>query len=742
MNKSLNLSSTLIALPLLALSCSIGCAKQQDDTSTTTAPATPQAAPATPSAATTAATATPPSWQKDAVIYCVNPEIFSSQGLAGVTAQIPRIKALGATVIWMMPFQPIGQAGNFAGAPRISGQSRYDMTDLKGIDPKEGTHADLTALLAAAHAAGMHVIMDVAINQTSWDSPLIEQHPEYYYHTDSNPQNVNSIDYGFPNGFRDKDIAGVDIRTDKYGAQTYMKGVLQYWLDAGFDGFRFDSGDSPKGDTRDLGQPYAQSLYTSLNPDGKYMWLGEENTPELADKPYTLDYDWDVAFYSQYGPFGNFLLQDTAKSGTGVATLEQVVNADAPGGPGLGRGGFPAGYQHMIMLMDWDTDIDYALCGGFPQVLDAAAFNLTIPGVPLVYNGEEVGNDHGGNNTHTPIDWSSPNAAKFSNFYKSMLALRKANPALSDGTLNWTSNSNKSVNVATYQRLSGSNECYVEVNFSNKPQTGTLAVPGGTGAWKDISPTVAPGKMAHPLPSAGKFTLAPYDYAVFSRTAANVPSAAPASQAGTGSAPAAAPVPAAPTGAAGTAPGTSGGTKNLHGTQTSITSPGVFNLDTLGATDWAAWGNNATDFDHKASGGMKISNATAVGGSLNPFDSQYLGFTYTGGTPDATATGETKGYYNQGSVGDGIQFTAPATTTPQTLTVFVGGYASGGTLTATLSDNSAPAYTDVQPAKPGLSYYNYYTLTYKAAKPGQTLTVKWIMSAPGTNVTLYAAALK
>ena len=378
----------------------------------------------------------------------------------------------------------------------------------------------------------------------------------------------------------------------------------------------------------------------------------------------------------------------------------------------------------------------------FPQVLDAAAFNLTIPGVPLIYNGEEVGSNVGGNNTHIPINWHSPNAAKFTTFYKTMLALRKANPALSEGTINWTANSNNSVNVATYQRLSGSNECYVEVNFSSKPQTGTLTVPGGTGAWKDVSPVVSPGKTAHPLPSAGKFTLAPYDYAVFSRTAANVPAAAPASQAGTGTAPAAAPVPSAPTGVASTTTGATSGTDGLRGTVTNITSPGVFNLDTLGATDWAAWGNNATDFDHKASGGTKISNATAVGGALSPFDSQYLGFTYTGGTPDATSTGETKGYYNQGGVGDGIQFTAPASTTPQTLTVFVGGYASGGTLTATLSDNSAAAYTDVQPAKPGISYYDYYTLTYKAAKPGQTLTVKWIMSSPGTNVTLYAAALK
>ncbi len=72
--------------------------------------------------------------------------------------------------------------------------------------------------------------------------------------------------------------------------------------------------------------------------------------------------------------------------------------------------------------------------------------------------------------------------------------------------------------------------------------------------------------------------------------------------------------------------------------------------------------------------------------------------------------------------------------------VYVGGYASGGTLTAQLSDGSAPNY--VHSAFSGTGQYDaVYTLTYKAASAGKLLTVKWVQSSGSGNVTLQAATL-
>ncbi len=83
----------------------------------------------------------------------------------------------------------------------------------------------------------------------------------------------------------------------------------------------------------------------------------------------------------------------------------------------------------MSLTQDWDLGKDLQICGGIPNTLDAAVFNYTLNGVPLLFNGEEVGNDVSGNNTHAMIDWSSPNAAKFTSFYTQLIALRTANPA-------------------------------------------------------------------------------------------------------------------------------------------------------------------------------------------------------------------------------------------------------------------------------------------------------------------------
>jgi len=191
--------------------------------------------------------------------------------------------------------------------------------------------------------------------------------------------------------------------------------------------------------------------------------------------------------------------------------------------------------------------------------------------------------------------------------------------------------------------------------------------------------------------------------------------------------------------------GASGGA--LAGSGTAVKATTAVNLTTLGTSDWAHWGQTgASGFDHKSSGGSQISNVTAVGGATaGQFTDSIQQMTWTDGTPTASATSSAIGIYAAGT-GKGFSFTAPADTTSRTLTVYVGGYKSGGTLTAHLSDYSATDYTDTSMSAAGTGtdgthYYATYTLTYKAASAGQTLTVTWSMAsdAGSGNVTLQAA---
>jgi hypothetical protein len=178
------------------------------------------------------------------------------------------------------------------------------------------------------------------------------------------------------------------------------------------------------------------------------------------------------------------------------------------------------------------------------------------------------------------------------------------------------------------------------------------------------------------------------------------------------------------------------GSTGLSGTGSSSTT--AVSLTTEGATDWIHWGE--TPVNRKAGVTALLTNYSLVGtGAISSYNNDLRPMSWTDGTPTASSSGNTKGLFVW-SVGNGFTFSAPAGTATQTLTLHVGGYYSGGTLTAHLSDGSAPDFVDVQ-AQTGGYYDRNYVLTYQAAAAGQQLTVTWKMSSGSGYVTLSGAAL-
>ena len=125
-------------------------------------------------------------------------------------------------------------------------------------------------------------------------------------------------------------------------------------------------------------------------------------------------------------------------------------------------------------------------------------------------------------------------------------------------------------------------------------------------------------------------------------------------------------------------------------------------------------------------------------GTVSNYNNDPRTCSWSDGKP--TASGSNKnGIYISG-IGKGFQITAPADLAQRTLKVYVGGRASGGTLTASLSDGSTPDY--INSFFSGTGQYNVvYTLTYKAASAGKLLRVKWVQASGTGNVTLQAASL-
>ena len=117
-----------------------------------------------------------PDWSRKAVIYQINTRQFTPQGtFKAATRELPRLKALGVDILWVMPIHPIGveQRKGTLGSP-------YSVKDYRAVNPELGTMADFKAFVAAAHGQGMKVIIDWVANHSAWDNPLKAQHPDWY----------------------------------------------------------------------------------------------------------------------------------------------------------------------------------------------------------------------------------------------------------------------------------------------------------------------------------------------------------------------------------------------------------------------------------------------------------------------------------------------------------------------------------------------------------------------------------
>jgi hypothetical protein len=181
----------------------------------------------------------------------------------------------------------------------------------------------------------------------------------------------------------------------------------------------------------------------------------------------------------------------------------------------------------------------------------------------------------------------------------------------------------------------------------------------------------------------------------------------------------------------------------------SLSTPGNVSLTTQGSDDWVHWGlSSPSSVNRKAAVTPQISALTLIGSGTIPdrFTDSVSTYSWIDGTPTANVSNTTTGVYIQNfdGPGRGMQFTVPADAIARTLKVYLGEFSATGTLTATLSDASAAAFTNTMTGIADNTVQGVYTLNYAANSPGQTLTVKWVETgALGAfdNMTMQAATL-
>ncbi len=114
-----------------------------------------------------------PAWAKTAAFYQINLRQFTPEGtFRAAERDLPRLKQLGVGILWLMPIHKIGVSHRKGtlGSP-------YSVQDYRSVNPEFGTLDDLKHFVAAAHALGLHVILDWVGNHTAWDNVLVTEHP-------------------------------------------------------------------------------------------------------------------------------------------------------------------------------------------------------------------------------------------------------------------------------------------------------------------------------------------------------------------------------------------------------------------------------------------------------------------------------------------------------------------------------------------------------------------------------------
>jgi cyclomaltodextrinase len=379
-----------------------------------------------------------PEWLREGVIYEIFPRDFSVAGnFNGVTAKLDELQSLGVNILWLMPIHPIGEKfrkGQF-GSP-------YSVKDYYAIDPSYGTPDDFKKLVAEAHKRGMKVIMDLVANHTAWDSVMMK-YPEFYKH-DARGEIISPV----PDW---TDVAALNYTNTKL--RQYMISMLKYWVQTyDVDGFRCDSAAMVPTDFWEE----ARAELVKVKPD--IIMLAEASEPELLLNAFDIDYSWPLLGTAD----------DVILKGDPASNIRRSWEKS--------RKDFPKEALHMRISDDHDEPRAVSRYG-LKGALAASALMFTLDGVPLIYNGMEIGDVNGTAGDalfkKQNISWQAPEHPELRATYHDLINLRHEYPALCNSRVDWLHNSDET-DLVSFLRSDNKDEFLVVINFSSRPAAGEV----------------------------------------------------------------------------------------------------------------------------------------------------------------------------------------------------------------------------------------------------------------------------
>ena len=396
-----------------------------------------------------------PTWLKDAVFYEIYPQSFrdtNGDGIGdinGIIEKLDYVKALGCNALWINPWydSPFRDAG-------------YDVRDYCRVAPRYGTNEDAARLFRTAHEKGIRVILDLVPGHTSEEHPWFQESgkaeknafSDRYIWTDfwnsgmaghpyiggEMPRDgvymLNffkcqpALNYGF---FEPKEPWQKSMYDPcALATRQAMKDVMEFWLSMGCDGFRTDMSDSlvKDDDVHKTGtcEVWRDLLGSMREKYPEAAFVSEWSNPWQALESAGFDMDfilehWQNGYHTLLRDHENTendksYFRRSAGEGRDINRFlddylrryevsQRCTAAD------------PSGRKHYLSLMTCNHDTPRPAWTLSQEELKIAyAFLLTMPGVPFLYYGDEIGMHYlaglptkeGGytrTGTRTPMQW-------------------------------------------------------------------------------------------------------------------------------------------------------------------------------------------------------------------------------------------------------------------------------------------------------------------------------------------------
>ena len=383
-----------------------------------------------------------PDWLRGRVFYEIYTRNFSQAGdFNAITARLDELKDLGVDALWLMPIHPLGEK-----LKKGSIGSPYCVRDFYAINPAYGTTNDFKRLVAEAHQRGMKVVMDIVAGHTAWDSVMMA-HPDYYTKDASgqmhppNPEWVDVVELDYANP----------------ALRRYMIDMMAYWLrDFGVDGFRCDTAFTVPVDFWEA----ARAELEKTNPQVVII-TDSGARPPLLSKAFDMDY-----------------------SGNLFTTLNQVMSGEQPASLIKEswlhtQDQFPKDALH-LRFSDHHNMPRATARYGLAGALAAQVLILTLDGVPLFYNGMEVGDATESADPalfeKIPVFWQPGGRPPLRDLYRDLIKLRKQNTAFTAGDVIWLPNSAPG-EVISFLRHDAKDEFLVLINVSSRRVAATVELP-------------------------------------------------------------------------------------------------------------------------------------------------------------------------------------------------------------------------------------------------------------------------